>query len=434
MEKITTIFLWSCLLLLGLLSLIWPEQNIQLTDDLALRWKHQSLCTTVDTVGADTLAIVAMDTVVVDSVAVTDKRVAAPIVCNSRPQPATNHFDRFAEALKGASSRSVRVIHYGDSQIEEDRITCVLRRHLQAEYGGGGVGLIPLHQTIPTRTMHQRLYINGKKQSTGQGPKRYLVYGSRNWRRENNQYGPMGQVAMMDDNLVAGSEDVVLNVEPTNYGYPVAPYSEVKLWADDSIRMSIQSLDTIHLMGRGAVYGLSLQTPTGVMVDNIPMRGSLGTVFTDIDSVQLKTYFDETNTALIILQYGGNFLAGAKTDGAVYGAVRMLRKQVNYLQRIAPNADILFIGPSDMLVNDEGELVTNPLVSLMDSQLAKMARDEGIGYWSLFHAMGGQGSMLRWQETGWAGVDGVHFTRSGANHAGDMLWNWLKQQITEAEE
>ena len=43
---------------------------------------------------------------------------------------------------KGA--RPVRVLHYGDSQLEGDRITSYLRNKFQLKWGGGGTGLVPI--------------------------------------------------------------------------------------------------------------------------------------------------------------------------------------------------------------------------------------------------------------------------------------------------
>ena len=67
---------------------------------------------------------------------------------------------RFYQALDSTKMHPVRVVHYGDSQLEEDRMTMTLRRALQGRYGGKGVGLLPLHQTIPMRTVSQSSYIN----------------------------------------------------------------------------------------------------------------------------------------------------------------------------------------------------------------------------------------------------------------------------------
>ncbi|MCC6637906.1 MAG: hypothetical protein IT278_09295 [Ignavibacteriaceae bacterium] len=53
--------------------------------------------------------------------------------------------DIFFKALKNESeSRVVRVAHYGDSQIEGDRITSYLREFFQKEFGGEGVGYVPV--------------------------------------------------------------------------------------------------------------------------------------------------------------------------------------------------------------------------------------------------------------------------------------------------
>ncbi|MBK7867070.1 MAG: hypothetical protein IPJ75_08820 [Ignavibacteriales bacterium] len=53
--------------------------------------------------------------------------------------------DDFFKALKNESeNRIVRVAHYGDSQIEGDRITSFLREFFQKEFGGEGVGYVPV--------------------------------------------------------------------------------------------------------------------------------------------------------------------------------------------------------------------------------------------------------------------------------------------------
>ncbi|KAB2909855.1 MAG: GDSL-type esterase/lipase family protein [Ignavibacteriales bacterium] len=53
--------------------------------------------------------------------------------------------DNFFNALKNESGRKiVRVAHYGDSQIEGDRITTSLRELFQREFGGEGIGYVAL--------------------------------------------------------------------------------------------------------------------------------------------------------------------------------------------------------------------------------------------------------------------------------------------------
>ena len=347
----------------------------------------------------------------------------------------------FIAGLQDAENKQVRVVHYGDSQIEEDRITSTLRSHLQEQYGGIGPGLLPLVQTIPTRTVVQSLLIDGQRVTPKNGPQRWLVYGPKAQQRDsNNHYGVMGQVAVLDSLC----DSVTVHFEPYGKLTKANYFSQMRVIATPSIvvngsRQHVGALrDTltrlnIDLCGIGEVYGISLESPSGVIVDNIPMRGGSGNVFTKINRKQLTDFFAETNTRLIILQFGGNVMPWANTEERVRSYAYSMRKQIRYLRECAPNASLLFIGPSDMLTVVDGEKRSYPTIAYMDQQLARAAAAEGIAYWSLFKAMGGEGSMLQWQEKGLASSDGVHFYRSGANKAGELLWAWLKRKIEESK-
>ena len=462
--------IWTVIALLGVVCLVVPDGgwhigkwNLRfptLAEALDLQTIDGSLST------VDTLLLAEVDTSDIgyresDIETISEDTVAIEDTIAKKPQPViptvnvTNTDTRaylaaFYAALDSASSMPVRVVHYGDSQTEEDRITNILRERWQQQYGGGGVGLIPLHQTIPTRTIRQWLSINGVVQTVQGGPKRYLVYGPRSMRLDNDDYGVMGQVAVMDSALVAGSEDIVMNIEPIdkkrkphNYFNRVRVLTDSVegyiLAQDTTLHHTTQSYTTlhytlpdscerceIHLQGKGKVYGVSLETPTGVIVDNIPMRGCSGNIFTKIDSAQLSDFYRETNTRLIILQFGGNMIPQTENPSTISGYVRStMRQQVRYLRACAPEASILFVGPSDMSTRIDGEMVTYPLVPYMDRLLKKMAEEEQIAYWSMYDAMGGQNSMVKWVEIGLAGSDYVHFTRAGANKVGKILYDWL---------
>ena len=449
--------IWIVIALLGVISWVvpdggwhigkhtlrWPTlaEALDLTNEGVKELTSDSLLAEIDTISlipAD--SVIQQDTLAVkDSVAQKSQPIIPKV--NVANTDSRAYLAAFYAALDSASSQSVRVVHYGDSQIEEDRITNVLRERWQNAYGGGGVGLIPLHQTIPTRTIRQWISMNDKVQTTQGGPKRYLVYGPRSMRLDNDDYGVMGQVAVMDSTLIHGSEDIVLNIEPIdkkrkshNYFNRMRVISSGELTVDSlPLAEYLQLPDStthyqLHLQGKGRVYGVSLETPTGVIVDNIPMRGCSGNIFTKIDSTQLSDFYRESNTRLIILQFGGNMIPQTENPSTISGYVRStLRQQVRYLRACAPEASILFIGPSDMSTNIDGQMTTYPLVPYMDKLLKKMAAEEQIAYWSMYDAMGGKDSMVRWVENGLAGSDYVHFTRAGANNIGKKLYNWIEE-------
>ena len=452
--------IWTIIALLGAVSWIVPNNGFSI-GKWTLRWptlaEALDIRGTVDSVqlSVDTLLLAEADSIIFESEDTLGKKdtitppPVIPIVDVANIDTRA-YLAAFYAALDSTNSMPVRVVHYGDSQTEEDRITNVLREHWQKQYGGGGVGLIPLHQTIPTRTIRQWLSINNVVQTAQGGPKRYLVYGPRSMRLNNDDYGVMGQVAVMDSTLVAGSEDIVMNIEPIDKKCKSHNYFNRVRILTDSVSSYVMTRDTIlhsatqsystplytlpdsttkceiHLQGKGKVYGISLETPTGVIVDNIPMRGCSGNIFTKIDSASLSVFYRETNTRLIILQFGGNMIPQTENPSTISGYVRStLRQQVRYLRACAPESAILFIGPSDMSTRIDGEMATYPLVPYMDKLLKKMAEEEQIAYWSMYDAMGGKNSMVKWVEIGLAGSDYVHFTRAGANKVGRLLYDWL---------
>ena len=230
----------------------------------------------------------------------------------------------FYASLADAGTKKIRVLHYGDSQIEEDRMTQQIREALQAAYGGSGVGLLPLAQTIPSLTVRQELYLSGRFVSPMNGPRRYMVHGPKRDQRTDGLYGPMGQMAYMSDSLVKGSERITAVCQPLQ---PNMHYDRFRLFADTSVHYTT-SRDTMFLSGRGGVYALSQESQTGVIVDNIPLRGCLGIVFTKMDSAQLSKFYSEENVRLIIMQFGGNAIPSNKNPGTIQAIVTGLRQQV----------------------------------------------------------------------------------------------------------
>lgn len=446
---------------LGNLPLRWPslhdifygKLSVQLTetdvcyldeDEAEAFDINLSFLQPLDTLTVADSVTLAGDTVPTDSLA---QSVRKPIFIMPEVQTQltdNDYFPNLRQALRGADTTQVRILHYGDSQIEEDRITGYLRRRLQEFYGGNGSGLIPLVQTIPTLTLHQTLYRGDHELTAKEMPTRYMIYGSNKFRMQHGDlYGPMGHVAMLD-------EELRLELAPaTAQRYSDMYMPVIRLFAEPGVTMSANGVAMddegcvyfspntrsakLTISGQGAVYGLSLESKTGVVMDNIPMRGSRGDSFTLINAEQLARFYARTNTRLIIMQYGGNALPGA-TEQYVQHVVKQLRRQIQFLHACAPWADILFIGPSDMIAKIDGVEQTDPNVVRMDDGLRRMAELEHIGYFSLYQAMGGQNAMLYWRQQGWAGPDGVHFTRAGAEKMAALIWEWLAPQLETKEE
>ena len=107
------------------------------------------------------------------------------------PNDDITFFDSFFRRIEGAADSSIiRVLHYGDSQIEMDRISQDFRDALQERFGGIGTGMFPALSNVPSASIQR--YSSG-------GFTQYTMYGdSTTQRAGHNRYGPMAQVVKME--------------------------------------------------------------------------------------------------------------------------------------------------------------------------------------------------------------------------------------------
>lgn len=360
------------------------------------------------------------------------------------PQDDETYLDAFFQSLEMADSMHMRILHLGDSQLECDRISCSLRQHYQEEFGGHGVGLVPALQTVPTYTLSQSV---SPSESVGH----YIVYGPADVHASHHRYGIMGQV----NHVVAGTS-IRLNVRDQNKYPSSGNVKSIKVMACGSGGMTLRTslgaqpmestsfneaytllsarlssgVDavTIQVHGDYDIYGIMLDDEVGVSLDNVPMRGCSGNIFTQIDEKTLAPFFKQENVSLVILQYGGNYVPVCHGERVISEYMKSLRRQIALLRRISPRSSFLFVGPADMATRMGGEMKTYPVLPQLVDSLREMSRKEGIAFWDMYNAMGGKGSIVRWYRASpqLAGSDFVHFTPKGAQKMADMLYGTLQ--------
>ena len=360
------------------------------------------------------------------------------------PNDDYSYFDSLFFLLEHArdNKKIYRVMHYGDSQIEMDRITSILRQRLQEVFGGSGPNMIPAIQRVATISITQ--YYGG-------GLTHYCVYGdSTTQRAPHRRYGVMTQFSQ-----TSGRSTISFNKSKHSQAFDKAKeISRVSLLIGnnsesfkatlkaDTIKadtkecaanQGVSILDwelpvninrgTITLQGNAEVYAVLLDGDYGVAVDNNPLRGCSGTIFTMINKPVMRESFELLNTRLIILQFGGNRMPSIYGSQSISNYITEIDKQINYFKEVAPQATLLFIGPADMGKSYNGKIGTwKGLPELNDSLKAAALRNE-IAYWDLFNVMGGEGSMAQYvkHSPALAAPDYIHFTFKGAQEIGDDL-------------
>jgi lysophospholipase L1-like esterase len=375
-------------------------------------------------------------------------------------------------------SASTRIMHYGDSQLEGDRITSFLRNKFQAKFGGTGPGLRPALQPYD--------YIFSAVQENSDNWKRYPIYGKVDSLVEHDRYGVMGAFSRFAppvsdtlpfrDSVLYNAE---LSISKSDISYKrTREYENFRMFygnAKRPVRIQLvakgevlltdtlqQDLDygmvecalpdstsSLSLTFEGYdspdVYGIEVASKTGVIMDNIALRGSSGTIFTKTDFIHSQKMYKDLKPRLFILQFGGNVMPYIKDRKAIKNYGRWFASQIRRLQQTCPETAILVIGPSDMSTKEKDKYVTYKYLPDVVAALKEAALNNNCGFWNMYEAMGGQNSMPSWVnvEPSLARPDYVHFSPKGARLIANMFYNALifeynnylseKEQLTQKE-
>ena len=351
------------------------------------------------------------------------------------------------------SKNILRIMHYGDSQIEGDRITSFIREKFQEQFGGSGPGILPVVQPYGQFSMKQEV--------SGQW-KRYTLFGSKNSSVYHNRYGVLASFCRFSPtniNEKTKTYEAWFKTESSVLSYPLAKnyekfrifygynkkpfiiqlYSGKKMIDADFIPvsndMNVLEWDfkntpgnlTVKIKGEDSpdIYALSFEGNGGVVMDNIPMRGSSGLVFTKMDRKLMKNMYNEMGVNLIILQFGGNAVPYIADNYERYG--RLFYEQLMRLKSIVPGVPIVVVGVADMSVKEKGIYKTYPVLPKVRDAMKKAAFDAGCAYWDMYEAMGGENSMPSWvfARPSLASSDFVHFNHKGARLIAEMFYQAL---------
>lgn len=337
----------------------------------------------------------------------------------------------------------IRILHFGDSQIENDRMSSLLRYRFQKIFGGSGCGLVP---AIP-------LYFGNptyKEEYEGDWI-RYTAFGKRDSTLDHNCFGllscytsiPVPKKAgfpQLSFNFIKGRKASRFNslkffLHANNEG------AAITLHVNDTISDTIKNIpagynvltyqpqiETSYIQigfdfnEGGRVYGISFDPDEGLQLDNIAMRGSSGLEFSKSDLQTLDTMLQDLNPGLLIMQFGGNVVPYI-TNCSFYKKV--FKRELSFLKKLLPEIPILVIGPADMSTRVNGKFVTFPKLVPVRNALKEAALESGCAFWDMYEAMGGRNSMQNFVMAvpPLASSDYIHFTQKGANMMAGMFFD-----------
>jgi hypothetical protein len=348
------------------------------------------------------------------------------------------------EALRDRTAhRKIRIAYFGDSMIEGDLITQDLRALLQASYGGGGVGWLPItsatagfRQTVvhqfsdAWQTHHLGFYRAGMPPP---GPTGYafflppqtsaeVTYTAVNRKGLNTLPSPtlwVGKTSRAQSlNLRFGKTEAQVTVPPSDT-YQAIPLSVAE--GTQRVRLGFPA-------GWDAtLYGMSFETDTGITLDNFAFRGNSGIPLVRMPIDLLNNIDRVHHYDLIILHYGLNVVS-EKADNYDWFK-RGFNRTLSYLRKAFPTSGFMVVSVSDKSCNLDGTMSTIPSLPLLVSIQEELAKNHHAAFWNLYEEMGGSGTMVKWAEsdTAMANKDYTHLNFRGARWVARALYNRLVQ-------
>lgn len=363
------------------------------------------------------------------------------------------------DSLRQSEGR-VRLMYYGDSQVEGDRITFYLRQLLREGREGTGPGLfLPSMPVMYTKSLWLKSSTNWERYN-------YISY--RNGILSHNRLGPLMTICRYLPEGVIAAEPVkaYVRIRPSVFAdSAAAEYEILRLFysgAQEEVKVVINAGDSqaftgilengegvheiqcnlngendivIEFEGKTSpdILGISIESRSGVIVDNIPRRGSAGLEFTMVDRDILEETLSMLDPDLIVLHYGLNIVKNVRKDYSYYK--RGLYRQLTLLKEIAPSATLMVIGVTDMAaVEDDSIKSFSNIPAIIEAQ-REAASEAGAAFWDPYKAMGGSSSIIKWAEKKppLAQTDYVHLTYPGADTLSQMLAEAIFKENTDNE-
>ncbi len=348
--------------------------------------------------------------------------------------------------LKKLRKNPVHILQIGDSHIQADILSGTVRKLLQLEFGNAGRGLI-----FPGRVGRTNESGTITSSSSGLWDAKRIIY--------TNQPLPIGIGAMTIQTEQAGNT-IKLRVNPGELNYSfnkmtflfekdlssynlvikdsigqqiayVGPYTFEtpnisRVWLPYSISQAeLQTLQSTNLQKQFTLYGINLENgKPGVLYHSTGGNGAKVKHY--IEATAFAEQTKELSPDLIIISLGTNeaieypYVDPRFTD--------QLDTFISQLKQHNPLAKFLLTIPMDFY---KKKTRRNPGVEIMRSKLIEYADANGHAFWDLYSAGGGKHSADLWKNNGLMQSDGIHFTKSGYELQGALLYQALIKGYNE---
>jgi hypothetical protein len=350
-------------------------------------------------------------------------------------QPSLANFLQKLHTLKTGKKRKIRIGYFGDSMIEGDLLTQTLRKLLQKEFGGQGVGFVPItSQVSQFRQTVSDYYSDGwQDENFKTGPYNNLFFSGHLFRGHGDWVEMADKTitdsaTLIEKSLLCGYVNQPVSITVDNAPLPFTtpgPFNRIVLNKGLNPKIKVAVADE-HL----PVYGISFESESGVIVDNFSFRGISGVELGKIDTSFLNAinaagpYYD-----LLVFQYGVNVLYKPNDLNFTWYQKKFL-PVIQKIKNSFPTTDILVISTADRAFSYNGEYKSAVGIDSLIKVQAAIAYQTGCSFYNQFATMGGKNSIVQWASAtpSLANKDYVHPNNRGADILGERFYTALMKE------
>jgi hypothetical protein len=354
--------------------------------------------------------------------------------------------------LQDSKKGRIDIVHIGDSHIQADHFSGLIRQKMQLRFGNAGRGLV-----FPYRV------------AKSNEPGSYKTSTNVVWDSKRNVFHekplPIGVSGFTIETADTSAEINLTVKDQPNLGYAFTKFTlfqekglrnyditicdewncEQGLFkSTDTTKSSFisemrfnkpirqivlknKATDTAHQKAT-RIYGMLLENDSaGVLYNMIGVNGAEYRHYTKSKYfIQQLSYL---NADLVIISMGTNEGFAADFDKVIFA--KHIDSLVTSIQKACPNATLLLTTPADSFRRSKKGRVKNPNMQEARVTIINYCIQHQLAYWDLYEVMGGYGSMAKWFTAQLSAKDKVHFNGKGYQIQGNLFYHALMKSFED---